>query len=111
MSPTSSPRQPATSCALTDNRSSRATISGCAQLRLRDSRMTCQVLPLIGSAFAPAMIRQTYAVGFDSCEACSIAARASLTLSDLAFRSLRPIGVTADNGTSNYRPGDVVGGY
>jgi hypothetical protein len=32
----------------------KATSSGCPQLRLRDSRITCQVLPLIGSATPPA---------------------------------------------------------
>ena len=31
-----------------------APASGWPQLRLRDSRITCQVLPLIGSALAPA---------------------------------------------------------
>ena len=43
MSPTSSPGQPASLCTLADSRSSSATMSGCAQLRLRDSRITCQV--------------------------------------------------------------------
>ena len=55
MSPTRIPGQPASLCALTDSRFSSATRSGCAQLRLRDSRITCQVSPLIGSASAPAM--------------------------------------------------------
>jgi hypothetical protein len=55
MSPTNSPGQPATLCTLADNRSNRAIMSGCAQLRLRDSRITCQVSPVIGSASAPAM--------------------------------------------------------
>ena len=55
MSPTRMPGQPASLCTFADRRSSNATISGCAQLRLRDSRITCQVGPLIGKGSAPAM--------------------------------------------------------
>ena len=44
--------QPAPCGALAASRSSSATRSGWPQLRLRDSRITCQVSPLIGSAFA-----------------------------------------------------------
>ena len=51
MSPTSKPGQPIFG-ALSARRSSERTSSGWPQLRLRDSRITCQVLPLIGSAIA-----------------------------------------------------------
>ena len=50
MSPTRIPGQPASLCALADSRFSSATMSGWPQLRLRDSRITCQVSPLIGIA-------------------------------------------------------------
>src|ERR1700761_5848901 len=54
MSPTRMPGQPASLWALTDRRSSSAIMSGYPQLRLRDSRMTCQVSPVIGISTAPA---------------------------------------------------------
>ena len=54
MSPTRRPGQPASLRALAASRSTSATRSGWPQLRLRDSRITCQVSPLIGSASAPA---------------------------------------------------------
>src|SRR5262249_45543661 len=53
MSPTSSPGQP-TLAPFSDSRSSISTSLGWPQLRLRESRITCQVLPLSGSAAAPA---------------------------------------------------------
>jgi len=40
--------------ARSDNRSRNSTRLGCPQLRLRETRITCQVLPLTGNATAPA---------------------------------------------------------
>ena len=51
MSPTRIPGQPASLCTLADSRSSSATMSGCAQLRLRDSRITCQVVAVDRQCF------------------------------------------------------------
>jgi len=53
MSPINSPCQP-TLAPFCDRRSMYRTRLGCPQLRLRESRMTCQVGPLIGSASPPA---------------------------------------------------------
>jgi hypothetical protein len=53
MSPTSNPLQP-TAGTLLAKRSRKLIRFGWPQLRLRDSRITCQVLPVTGSATAPA---------------------------------------------------------
>ena len=54
MSPTRRPGQPETFGTFAASFSSRLTSSGVPQLRLRDSRITCQFGPLIGSAAPPA---------------------------------------------------------
>ncbi len=53
MSPTSNPGQPIFGT-LIAKRSRNFTSAGWPQLRLRDSRMTCQLGPLTGSAMPPA---------------------------------------------------------
>src|SRR5262249_49133006 len=59
MSPTRSPGQPSRARASLANFSRKSRSCGVPQLRLRDSRITCQSGPLIGSATAPA--RQPFA--------------------------------------------------
>src|SRR5262249_28037774 len=54
MSPTRSPGQPSRARASLANFSRKSRSCGVPQLRLRDSRITCQSGPLIGSAIAPA---------------------------------------------------------
>ena len=54
MSPIKSPFQP-TFLAFSPNRLMKSISSGLPQLRLRDSRITCQVGPVIGSSSPPAM--------------------------------------------------------